>query len=189
MAKGKKRNYIEICKSNTKSGYVLDNAILIVNNSIKTATVQVKAHVVKCIDELEKGRESEVKYFYVGKTYIRGKKHHKFDPGDSSTWRTKGVSDRYDDHCEERYGKDGLIVLAVITKWSIPEECRNSWSIMNPEEYALTLEKRLTEEFVEIGDQRLHPTIYSGRLDQGKSEAYAVYMAFAMEGESMKAIT
>lgn len=182
MAKKKKRKYTDICKSNANSGYVLDNAIPIINNTIKTATSQVKAHVVQCIKDLEKGRGSEVKYFYIGKTHIRGKKHHKFDPMNSSTWRSGGI--RHVDHCKKKYGIDGLIVLAVITKQSIPEECRKNWYIRNPEEYALALEKRLTEEFVEMDDQRLHETIDPGSIDQGKSVAYAVYMAFTMEGES-----
>jgi hypothetical protein len=161
-------------------------AIHIKDKTIREATKQVRNRIRECIKALETSRESIVKTFYIGKTYVRHNKsgNQSFNPEDRNHWTVKGIYGRYFVHSKEEYGKDGLIVLAIVTDVSIPEDCKQNWYLMEPEEYTLTLERRTIQYYQEIKDQRLiNEFTDPGRTDGEKSIAYIVYMAFAMESK------
>ena len=181
-----KRSFTHLCRKDGKPGYVLDKAVPIVDQTIKKAAKQVRNTIRQCIKELESGEEQKLKHFYIGKTFVRRHQKHSqpFDPRDTSTWTVKGVYSRYYTHSKQHYGKDGLIVLVVVTEESIPEECSRNWYIKEPEEYALILEKRMIEYYLEREDPRLfNESTEPGGTDGGRSVAYVIYMAFAMESK------
>ena len=179
------RSFADFCEKDCRPGYVLDSGVPVENLTIKEAVKQVRNKVCQCIEDLEAGRKKKVKRFYFGKTYVRQKQQDpRFFPDDPSSWRVKGIYDRYNFHFKQPYGRCGLIVLAVITENSIPKECAQKWYITEPEEYALTLEKRLIQYYLEREDPRLRNTSTEpGSKDKRGSPAYVVYMAFAMDGK------
>ena len=178
------KSYLDICRKDSDPGYVIDHAVQIVDQTIKDATRRVYERASKCIDELETGKETNVKHVYIGKTYIRRKNGHcPFDRSNTSTWSTEGIHSRYQDHLKSSYGKDGLIVLAVVTRESIPEKCAQDECFTDQEEYVLMLEKRVIE-FCWLEDPRVHnASTKPGKTDGAESEAYVVYMSFAMNGK------
>ena len=175
------RSFADLCEKDCRPGYVLESGVLVENLTIKEAVEQVRNKFRQCIKDLEAGRKKKVKYFYFGKTYVR-QKGPQFFPHVPSSWMVDGICSRYNFHSKKRYGKSGLIVLAVITKDSILEECVQKWYIIDREEYALNLEKRLIQFYG--GDSRLkNKSTQPGSKDKRGSPAYVVYMAFAMDGK------
>ena len=182
------RSFADLCKKDCKPGYVLESRVTVESSTtIKEAFEQVGIQVCQCIKDLEAGREKKVKHIYFGKTYIRQKQDSRFSPDVPSSWMVKGICSRYIFHSKQPYGKGGLMVLAVITRDSIPENYVQSWCIMEPEEYALKLEKRLIQYY---RDPRLYNTTTEpGSTDGGISPAYVVYMAFAMDGKFKRLVS
>ena len=129
-----------------------------------------------------------VKHIYIGKSFIE-KGTLDFDPEQHSTWKLGGIHRRYKKHKENDYGKNGLMVVAVVTKDSILDDrVAADGYITNHEEYALMLEKRLIEKYREIYRPELwNKTTAPGKTDQKGSIGYVVYVAFALDpkrGES-----
>ena len=122
--------------------------------------------------------------FYIGKTYIREMASGGFNPEDPRTWNLdNGINGRFRDHKKRGYGKNGLIVVAVVTKDAIPEDCRKNEYITHHEEYALTLEKRLIQYYKanpRIAPRIANKTTQPGEFGKKESIAYAVYMTFTM---------
>ena len=83
---------------------------------------------------------------------------------DPYTWKKNGISSRWGCHKKKEYGRDGLVVLAAVTKDAVPQQCRGE---VHQEQYALALEQMLLHHYkLDIGDQRLHnDTFTSGGLD------------------------
>lgn len=121
-----------------------------------------------------------IRNFYIGKTFIRGRQNTVFSPYNPNTWKLDGIRNRYRDHVKEYYGNGGLVVVAVVTRDSIPWQCYADGYIKHQEEYALTLEKRQIQHY-KVSDARLwNKTEETGRTDQTKSIAYAIYVAFSI---------
>jgi hypothetical protein len=120
------KKYVELCRKDSESGYVVDNTLEIKRKTIKQATDSVFEKATHIMADLIREKGVKVKHYYIGKTYIRRKDNSevKFNASDSTTWKTEGISSRYYEHRKEKYGQDGLIVLAVVTHDSIPEGCR-----------------------------------------------------------------
>ena len=118
--------------------------------------------------------------FYIGKTYVRGNKRYKrVNPLNPLTWRKEGISSRRGEHKNKIYGKDGMIVIAVITRDQVPTTAASK---VNQELYTLALEQRLLHYYqITKGDERLHnETFTSGRSDDTVSAGYALYVAFSL---------
>ena len=146
------------------------------------------------IESLEIGpsdyERSPIKYYYIGKTYIRQKKKRgsgfqDFNHMKEDTWKKKGISSRYKSHSTKDYGRDGLVVLAAITREALP---RDHLKYITQEDYALILEQRLTHHLLinERDDRVCNATFGEGRRqgkpqddsDEKRAYAYAIYMAF-----------
>lgn len=146
---------------------------------------------------------SAIQYYYIGKTYIhrrkkRGGGYQKFNHMKDHTWRKEGISSRYKSHSTKYYGRDGLVVLAAITRDTLP---RDHLPRITQEDYALILEQRLTHHLLinERDDRVYNATFNEGRrqrkprgVDRNTDEssadsdekgayAYAIYMAFKRE--------
>jgi hypothetical protein len=177
--KKRKIQYAEMWKKDGRPGYVLDLALHIKNKDIKNATRELYRQICNRLSDLEVGRGSPVKYFFIGKIFLHQGECYTLDP----TWKLTGIPDGCDVHFGKYYGMDGLIVLAAISEHSIPADCRKSWYITDPEEYAQTLERRVTDIFVAKEDQRIVFELIE-RSDEGSKtpSVCLLYMVFTMEG-------
>lgn len=169
-------------------GYVLDTGKVIVNSDIKKAVKITNENMLGHIKDIESsdGSGRKVKKFYIGKTHICESSRVDFDPCNSSTWALEGgINRRYLDHFNAGYGETGLLVLAVVTKESIPKkDAIDHQYIINQEEYAVILEKRLIQMYSFPEDDRdpriANPSADAGHLDEKLSPGYVVYMAFKL---------
>ena len=136
-------------------------------------------HLYNCVQRIEKEGSCKLEYFYIGKTHVRKRKNApSFDHMNRATWNLAGgINGRWRSHRDTEYGRDGLVVLTVITKQAIhPDVCRNKPKF-HQEDYALALEGRLIQDC--LGDPRLYnETLERGRRDRNRSIGYALYMAF-----------
>ena len=122
----------------------------------------------------------EIKMFYIGKTFVQAnQKYTKLNQLKPDSWRKGGISSRWNDHRKEEYGRDGMIVIAVITRDQVPE---GAASKVKQELYTLALEQRLLHYYqITKGDERLHnETFTSGGTDKKGSAGYALYVAFSL---------
>ena len=178
----------------SQKNYACDNLADIDGNKlpeIKKAASRLIDHAKMCLIETDRQRSPEEKVvkFYIGKASIHRRKRGRsgkavFDRRKSNTWKKTGISSRWSDHKKKPYGKDGMFVLAAISRKSLPPQCRQTGkSKRHQEDYALALEQSLIHHFMfDEADERLeNTTTTSGRSDRRKSIAYALYMAFAVE--------
>ena len=182
--------FSNICKKNAKPGYVLDHYKSFHNRSITSAVDEVYNHITTSMEEIRKGWDVELKKFYIGKSHIKKHDKRRFDVSNSATWRLgNGINGRYSSHIKEDHGRNGLIVVAVVTRDSIPQSCLDDGTIKHQEEYALLLEKRLIQKF---RSNHTHCSILAntttepGKTDGESSIAYAVYMTFTMDTQSQQ---
>ena len=121
--------------------------------------------------------------FYIGKTLTHRRKRRHFHRMKSSTWKlSKGISKRFKKHHGKGYGRDGLVVLTVVTRKAVPRSVRQNKRIVTKELYAFALENRLIQHFlIERDDHRIvNSTLNAGKSDN-KSAGYPLYMAFKLE--------
>ena len=172
----------ELCDGSRQS-YACDFLIDITRNEDGDVPVMEEAiemllqRLDDCVWYIEKEGRCRVKYFYIGKTYVRDRERKgiTFDHMNRYTWSLDGgINGRWRFHRPRPYGEDGLVVLTVVTEEAIhPEVCRN----FHREDYALALESRLIREC--RTDERLYnKTRMPGRRDGNSSIGYALYMAF-----------
>ena len=143
-------------------------------------------HCDNTLDRLEKESLSKIEKFYVGKTFIqrrrkpRGKGFITFNHMDPNTWKKNGISSRWGTHKKEDYGRDGLIVLAAITRDSVPQT--NPAKTLDQEQFTLALEQTLLHHYrFKEGETRLENNSFnSGGMDKKQSKACCVYVAFKL---------
>ena len=170
-----------LCNGSAQS-YACDNLIDITRNgdgcTIQEAEEMLLEHVYRCVQSIETERGRKLKYFYIGKTRVRRRKRRAFNHMIPATWRLdNGINSRCRNHKCTDYGRDGLIVLTVVTKGGIPHDIRSNKPNFHQEEYALGLESRLILDF--MADPRLYnKTLERGRRDKTRSVGYPLYMAF-----------
>ena len=173
------------------NGYVLDADNVIKHQDINDAADETAKAIDKRMREIENKTGRKIGRFYIGKSYIRKRDDRtRFDEHNPNTWRADGVSERHRNHCKLGYGKNGLVVVAVITKESITEDCKECKYITHQEEYALTLERRLIQMYKLKTDKRLaNKGIDSGKTDQHRSVGYVVYIAFELETRCIRTVS
>ena len=106
--------------------------------------------------EIQSGKK--VVKFYIGKTYVRKNKKSKvFDAMNPNTWRKEGIRSRWCHHKHQDYGRNGMVVLTVVTKDDVPQQRIPAFK--HQEMYALALEQQLIIHYAFIsGDERLANT-------------------------------
>ena len=168
--------------------YVIDVAQtpdLASSDALNETTLKLAKHIEDCIKAIEVGKSRKVQQFYVGKTHTHKKKRReRFDRMKFSTWRlSDGVSKRFRKHRSNGYGRDGLVVLTVVTRDAIPSCVVRNKAIVKQELYALALESRLIQHFlIEKDDPRIvNKSFDSGGKDGNKSIGYPLYMAYKLE--------
>ena len=144
--------------------------------------------LVKWVDDtirdIEIQSEKKVVKFYIGKTFVRQIKNRKFDAMNPNTWRKSGISLRWRHHKQEDYGRNGMVILTVVTKDDVPPQSIPAFK--HQEMYALALEQQLIIHYAFIrGDERLANTsTHPGMQQQEESTrtiGYPIYMAFALD--------
>ena len=173
----------KLCQDSVQS-YACDNLIdITVNDKGQTPTVQeaeqmLLKHVKECIQSIETERGCPLEYFYIGKTHVRQREDRKFNHMNRDTWKLdNGINGRFRDHREHGYGRDGLVVLTVVTREAIHPDIRNNKPNFHQEHYALALESRLIQDF--LRDPHLcNESLEPGRRDKCPSIGYPLYMAF-----------
>lgn len=176
--KMRRRRFADVCKKDSKPGFVLDTAVPISNKTVKMATQELHMKVRKCITELEAGRERKMKQFFIGKTFLGQNEDYTFDP----TLKLTGIPENCEKYFEEDYCNDGVLVLATVTIDSIPEDCRKSWYIRRAEEYAQILETRMIATFAEKDQRLVKGTTGLSEQESNVPNVYLIFMAFTMEG-------
>ena len=170
--------------------YVCDEECLVdITHEDTMHTIEEK--LVKKIEDiftdLQIQKDATVDKFYIGKTYIQTWTGRKMNPLNPNTWKKGGISSRWGDHKKEDYGKDGMIVIAVITRDQVPLRETDDPSKPEPavhqEDYTLALEQRLMHYYkITKGDKRLaNKTFTSGGADKKGSAGYAPYVAFSLK--------
>lgn len=186
----------DLCNG-TRPGYACDKLVNLMEDTedsgvkvgmtLNDATDTLIEHVINCIEDIERERRCEVEKFYIGKTYVdESKKSQKFDHMDRSTWNVKGISKRFRCHRKRSHGRDGMVVLTVVTREAIPPNIHKNKERVTPELYALALENRLIQHFlIEDDDQRIaNDTINPGATNSNSSIGYALYMTFTLVKDS-----
>ena len=167
-------------------GFAVDNCIILRDENMRNAVDRTHQRAITCLANIEQSRNRPVQHFYIGKTHIRARQDREFDPTDTTSWDMRGIMSRFQSHRQTHYGRDGLIVLAVVTRNSIPADCMDMQYIIHQEEYTLILERRLIERFTAAGDQRLaNRGTDPGNTDHGASPAYVVYMTFTIDDKAV----
>ena len=154
-------------------------------NVLHRATDTLVKWVDDTITDIEIQSEKKVVKFYIGKTFVRKNKNRKFDAMNPNTWRKSGISSRWHHHRHEDYGKNGMVVLTVVTKEDVPQQSIQAFK--HQEMYALALEQQLIIHYAFIkGDERLanistHPGMQQQQQEESRAIGYPIYMAFALD--------
>ena len=184
-------SFKKLCNGSRQS-YACDKVIDITKDkqgddsspTLRKATSRLIKHIQECIQKIEDGRGRRVEQFYIGKTLTHKRKSGKFNRMNSSTWKlSNGISKRFKKHRDNGYGRDGMVVLTVVTRRAIPRFIRHNK--ISKELYAFALENRLIQHFlIKCDDPRIvNSTLNSGKSDGNRSIGYPLYMAFKLEDD------
>ena len=182
------RSFDDLCKGVT-TGYACDCLVDISDTkSGATAEQALIDHVNYCIRCIETQSDRRVEEFYIGKTHVRKiqRKGITFNHMDRSTWRLDdGINKRYRHHCDNGYGRDGLVVLTVVTREAIPAAVRASLPKFDHEDYSLYLERCLIQHFKRNrGNARLHnKSADAGGRVSSSAAGYPLYFAFKVSSK------
>lgn len=178
-------SFDELCRG-TQVNYVTDKSCLVdltPHTNLINAENALLDHLERCLQDIEIQRGAPIAQLYIGKTYSQAKSGTKFDNMNPNTWRKGGIGDRFRDHKEKDYGKDGLFVITAITKECLPEGTPAN----QKEVYALSLESRLIQQL--YFNPRFNkykyklanpPPTMPGKTGDGSYVAYPLYVAFTM---------
>ena len=189
MSRIRQKSFDDLCKEDARPGYSWDCAAVIKYKTINKATIIGLQKIKNLIKKINRGWNGRsVEKLYIGKSYITSisKKNH---PSRIPYWSLKsGISGRFYHHLHEDHGRNGLVVIAFITEKSIPQACKEDGYITHQEEYALTLEKRLIQKCqndIQLCTKLANKSTNSGKTNEERSPAYAVYMTFTMCKEKL----
>ena len=157
-------------------------------NALHRATDTLVKRVDDTINDIEIQSGKKVVKFYIGKTYIhKNKRSEVFDAMNPDTWRKGVIHSHWCHHKQEEYGRNGMVVLTVVTKDDVPQQSIPAFK--HQEMYALALEQQLIIHYAFVrGDERLANTsTHPGMQQQEESRAigYPIYMAFTLDDSEM----
>ena len=162
------------------SPYLFGLIVPLKKHTFKQAISTLKKQIELLLSAIEEIEQKEIGYFSIGKTYARKTVWSDFlDPEDENTFTDKGTKSRRSVHKHTYYGKDGMIVLTIIT-----EEVAWNMGYIDAEYCALAIEKELQEIFSE--DPRcIHSTYHQGSLVKEPAEGYPIYMTFSFNDNEL----
>ena len=179
----------DLCEGGIIS-YCCDNLVDIRElTQLKHAKNKVADKIKDIIISLQIHRRGKrVAKIYIGKTGFDCKEtqedqDQKLDPMNYKTWNLKGIKNRWKGNRSKNKEncKDGMIVLAAVTKEAIPLRCRDR---ITKEDYAFAIEQALLHHFViTTADPRVvNQNFHTGGINGDRSAAaYAIYMTFTFE--------
>jgi hypothetical protein len=175
----------QLCKPGTGSGYVLETGRVIKSKNITDAVQMTSENIDELLGEIVRSFGRDIDNFYIGKSHVREQFHAKFNPEEPRTWRLdNGVNSRYRDHVKKNRCKEGLVVVAVVTKDSIKNDCRRDGYYTHQEDYALRLEKMLIQKYERSGLWRLsNRGTDPGGTDKTESRGYLIYICFVLKSK------
>ena len=151
--------------------------------SLRDAENGLYRHINDTTEALESGAPTRrrIGKLYIGKSFVRQKKKKRFDPMDSTTFKKEGISSRWGDHRTKDYGRDGMVVLTVITREIAtqlgvkddPRTQRNAQEIC-----ALQIEAWLQERFRDDG-RFPHEAYHPGNQSKTGAVGYIIYICFS----------
>ena len=178
----------EELSTRAKRGYACDNTVNIEGLSFDDAKKELIKHVGNCIQELEDGSHQTVTKFFIGKTFVdqktqAGGGYLPLNPQDSSTYKKDGIVKLWRKYKIEDYGRDGMVVLTIVTADAVPQAKRP----LHQENYTRELKIALIEHFKatppyneKIANKDKGK---KGKKKLGDSPAYALCMAYSLEEE------
>ncbi len=182
-------SYEQLCRDDQPGYYVCDRECL-VHILRKDTLEQAEKKLITKIDTLFKDieiqKEATIDKFYIGKTYVTTRKHSSMDPLNPWTWIKEGIKGRWQNHKKTDYGKDGMIVIAVITRDQVPlarDPTHRQHTVVHQEDYAFALEQRLLHYYkITMKDPRIaNKTFKSGGDNRNESAGYILYVSFGLK--------
>ena len=176
----------ELCNGNVLN-YACDNTVDIRGSDFEQAKQKILTHIDDCIIDLEIASERKVEKLYIGKTYIHRRRAPRgfvpIDPKNPWTYKKGGIGSRWREHRNNDYGRDGMIVLAVIPREAVPPNAKPG---LHQEDYTFALEQALLHHFMITNyDGRIaNDSFATGGTDVLGSAAYALYMAFRLNDKA-----
>ena len=190
-----KITFDELCKG-LVSDYVCDQDCLVTlvdTDTPEQARKKLMTKIKTLFKKIEDSSSREIEQFYIGKTFIN-EKATQFDAGDINTWGMDGISDRWGKHhrtkidpktkkavvTKKYYAKDGMIVIAVLTKAEVPK--RKGMPVVNTELYTINLEMELLEHYIKSKkDPKIANKGYgSSKFTSADRPAFVLYVAFSL---------
>ena len=80
MSHPNEKVFEDICIRDASPGYVLNNFLLVDNETITMAACRVEKHIKECMQRICEGWQRGIKQFYIGKSHINKRSRGKFDP-------------------------------------------------------------------------------------------------------------
>ena len=167
-------DYDTLCKGDVKN-YSFNIVDLKNAETFDEILYTVKRRIRDTIANLEIQSGKEVDKFVIGKTYVRQKRKkggfQEFDEMRPESFKKVGISKRWQQHKYRNYGKDGMIVVCIVTR---PVA-------YNPQRYALILEEELQKSFRADHDDRLANSAAYRAGPEATSGAigYPIYIAYS----------
>lgn len=176
-------DYDELCKGVVKyySFNLCDLSGLV---KVPDAIHTLYCRIVATTTDLETQSGKRIGGLYIGKTFVHRKKRRSFNPMDPDTFTKSGISSRWGKHKTKDYGRDGMVVLGVITReiaatlgFEDDPEGTLGW-LSKQEKSVLEIEKRLQYHFRDDG-RFPHGAYHPGRTTEGRAIGYVIYLCFS----------
>ena len=148
--------------------------------TFRRAVNAMERQIKKVLQEEESKKNRKIYLFSIGKTYThKTAKAYFLDPFDKSTFTMKGICNRHRAHRKTKYGKDGMVVVAIITN-----DVAYKLGYVDTEQCALDIERKLQDRFYSEDDRLIHEDYHQGPRVQYPADGYPIYITYAFTEQS-----
>ena len=148
--------------------------------TFQRAVNAIKRHIKKVLQKEQSKNNREIYLFSIGKTHThKTAKAYLFDPFDEDTLTKKAINNRCRAHSETDYGKDGMVVVAIITN-----DVAYKLGYVDTEQCALDIERELQDQFYSEDDRLIHEDYHQGPRVQYPADGYPIYITYAFTEQS-----